>query len=94
MYTLNTELVLYMMFVCVHLLILLVTLTLFVQDGFNALHVACQEGHLRVAECLIDAKANLNLLTNVSTCYKVILTMIHMSVLCMSCCVKCYLCML
>ena len=69
MYTYNTELVLDMMFVCVHLLILLLTLTLFVQDGFAALHAACQKGHLRVADCLIDAKADLNLLTNVSTCY-------------------------
>ena len=82
------------MFVRVHLLILLLTLTLFVQDGFAALHSACQEGHLRVAECLIDAKAYLNLLTNVSTCYTVILAMIHMSVLNMSCCAECYLCML
>ena len=51
------------MFVCVHLLILLLTLTLVVQNGFAALHLVCQEGHLRVAECLIDAKADLNLLS-------------------------------
>ena len=61
------------MFVCVHLFILLLTLTLFVQDGFAALHSASQEGHLRVAEYLINAKADLNLLTNVSTCYTIIL---------------------
>ena len=61
------------MFVCVHLFILLLTLTLFVQDGATALHAACQEGHLRVAEYLINAKADLNLLTNVSTFYTIIL---------------------
>ena len=59
------------MFVCVF--ILLLTLTLFVQNGFAALHVACQEGHLRVVEYLINAKADLNLLTNVSACYTIIL---------------------
>ena len=61
------------MFVCVHLFSLLLTLTLFVQDGATALHVACQEGHLRVAECLLDAKSDLNLLSNVSACYTIIL---------------------
>ena len=69
----DTELILDVMFVCVHFH----TLNLFVQNGFAALHVACHKGHPRVAECLIDAKADLNLLTNVSTCYTVIVTMIH-----------------
>ena len=61
------------MFVCVHLFILLLILTLFVQDGFAALHAACSEGHLRVVECLVNAKSDLNLLTNVSTRYTIIL---------------------
>ncbi len=37
-----------------------------VQDGFTALCVAAQEGHLRVVEFLITAKADVNIQTNVS----------------------------
>ena len=54
------------MFVCVHLFILLLTLTLFVQDGFTALYVACQNNHDKVVGILVAAKANVDLQTNVS----------------------------
>ena len=37
------------------------------QRGFIALHIACQEGHLKVAETLITAHANVNAQTKVST---------------------------
>ena len=36
------------------------------QDGFTALHAACQEGHDEVVKILIRAKADLNLQTKVS----------------------------
>ena len=35
------------------------------QDGFAALHVACQEGHDRVAEMLLKAGASVELKTKV-----------------------------
>ena len=54
------------MFVCVHLFILLLTLTLFVQDGATALFVARQNNHDNVVSILVAAKANLDLQTNVS----------------------------
>ena len=54
------------MFVCVHLFILLLILTLFVQDGATALHVACFNIHDKVVGILVAAKANLDLQTNVS----------------------------
>ena len=38
----------------------------FVQDGFTALHMACQEGHLKVAETLITAHASVNAQNKVS----------------------------
>ncbi len=37
-----------------------------VQDGFTALIVAAQNGHLRIVELLIAAKALVNIQTNVS----------------------------
>ena len=54
------------MFVCVHLFILLLTLTLFVQDGATALHVACFNNHDNVVSILVAAKANIDLQDNVS----------------------------
>jgi len=35
------------------------------QDGFAALHVACQEGHVRVAEMLLQAGASVEQETKV-----------------------------
>ena len=55
-----------MMFVCFHILILLLTLTLIVQDGFTALHAACESGSDKVVELLIVANAILDLQSNVS----------------------------
>ena len=37
-----------------------------IQDGSTALHVACQNGHLKVAETLITAHASVNAQTKVS----------------------------
>ncbi len=37
-----------------------------VQDGTTALYVAAQNGHLRVVELLLAAKADVNIQTNVS----------------------------
>ncbi len=37
-----------------------------VQDGATVLHVAAQNGHLRVVELLIATKADVNTQTNVS----------------------------
>ena len=57
------------MFVCVHLFFLLLTLTLFVQDGATALYVACQNNHdkaHKAVSILVAAKANLDLQSNVS----------------------------
>ena len=54
------------MFICVHLFILLLALTLFVQDGATALYVACQNNHDNVVGILVAAKANLDLQMNVS----------------------------
>ena len=54
------------MFVCVHLFILLLTLTLFVQDGATALFIACQKSHDKVVSILVAAKANPDLQKNVS----------------------------
>ena len=59
-------LVLDVMFVRFHILILLLTLTLIVQDGYTALHAACDHGHDQIVELLITAKAALDLKTNVS----------------------------
>ena len=56
-------------YVDVHLLILadlLLTLTLFVQDGFSALHAASQNGHDNAVEILIASKADPNLQSTVS----------------------------
>ena len=36
-----------------------------VQDGWTALHVAAQEGHLRVVEMLLEANADVSIKTNV-----------------------------
>ena len=36
------------------------------QKGFTALHTACQEGHLKVAESLITAHASVNAQSEVS----------------------------
>ena len=40
-----------------------------VQDGSTALHVAAQEGHLRVFELLLEANANISIMDKVNTCY-------------------------
>ena len=40
---------------------------LLVQDGWTALHVACEKGHDEVVQTLMIAKADLNLQNNVST---------------------------
>ncbi len=37
-----------------------------VQDGFTALYVAAENGHLRVVELLLAAKADVNIQANVS----------------------------
>ncbi len=37
-----------------------------VQDGYTALIIAAQKGHLKVVELLIAANANVNIQTNVS----------------------------
>ena len=39
---------------------------LYVQDGWTALHVACEDGHDDTVKILMRAKADLNLQTNVS----------------------------
>ena len=36
------------------------------QEGFTALHTACENGHLRVAETLITAHASVNAQSKVS----------------------------
>ena len=54
------------MFVCFHILILLLTWTLIVQHGFTALLAACEYGHDQVVELLIVANAILDLQSNVS----------------------------
>ena len=43
----------------------------YIQNGWTALHAACQEGKEQVVEALIVAQADLNLQTNVSdiTCF-------------------------
>ena len=40
-----------------------------VQDGFTALHAAALEGHLRVVEMLLEANADISIMTKVITCY-------------------------
>ena len=37
-----------------------------IQSGWTALHAAAHKGHLRVIEKLLDAKADVNIKTNVS----------------------------
>lgn len=37
------------------------------QGGATALHVAAKKGHLRVVEMLLEANADVNIKTNVST---------------------------
>ena len=37
-----------------------------IQDGATALHVACDQGHLKVAETLITARTSINAQTKVS----------------------------
>ena len=44
-----------------------ISLTLYLQNGWNALHAASQEGHDEVVKILMRAKAGLNLQNNVST---------------------------
>ena len=44
----------------------LLILTANVQDGFTALHTACQGGYLEIAETLITAFANVNIQNKVS----------------------------
>ena len=43
----------------------------YIQDGWTALHAACQEGKEQVVKALVIAKADLNLQANVSdvTCF-------------------------
>ena len=41
----------------------------YVQNGFTALHDAAREGHLRVAEMLLEANADMNSKTNVCKSY-------------------------
>ena len=45
-----------------------VLLSILLQGGFSALHVACQEGHYQVAELLLQAGASLEQETEVR-CY-------------------------
>ena len=40
-------------------------MTVHVEDGWTALHAAAQEGHLRVVEMLLEAKADVSIKTNV-----------------------------
>ena len=40
-----------------------------VQDGFTALHVASRNGHHEVVEMLLEAKADVDIKTNVSGSY-------------------------
>ena len=58
----------YCVCLCVHLVygLTITYIVCYFQDGFTALHVACQEGKEQVVEALVVAKADLNLLTNVS----------------------------
>ena len=37
-----------------------------IQDGHTALHVASQNGHLEIVIMLLEAKADINIKTNVS----------------------------
>ena len=49
-----------------------------VQDGFTALHVAAQEGHLRVVEMLLEANADVSVKTDVRIVVHVLCTQVYL----------------
>ena len=57
-----------------------------VQDGWTALHAAAQEGHLRVVEMLLDAKADVSIKDSVRvlgpyTGYSILLYELYVSLM-------------
>ena len=48
-----------------------------VQEGFTALIAAAQEGHLKVVEMLLEANAEVNIMSNVRTTIHKLLQSLH-----------------
>ena len=66
----------------------LLTLSCIVQNGYTALIVAADKGHLRVVELLIASKAEVNIQANVSH----MMVFVYLLAVWLSVCTDCHFC--